>query len=139
MVAKPFLAIACVALVVNAMAEDEATPNRISSLQQTFRYAPLLPAVEFTLVPESEPVVVLMPLVVTGSTTIERSFQQKMEIQPTRLAEQVLFWKGKAIASKNVRGVRADVGVWFQFGEKTVGVQPSRDIYIKVELLRFGW
>ena len=93
MVAKPFLVIACVALVVTAMAEDEAPPNRISSLQRTFRYAPLLPAVEFTLEPESEPVVVLMPLVVTGSTTIERSFQQKMEIQPTRLAEQVLFWK----------------------------------------------
>ena len=138
MAAKPIFAIACVVLVVNAMAEDEAGPNRIAALQQTFRYTPLLPTAEVASVPEGEPVVVLAPLVVTG-TTDEPAFRERIERQPTRLAEQVLFWKGKAIASKSVGGVRADVGVWFQLGEKTLGVKPSRDIYIKVELLRLGW
>ena len=88
--------------------------------------------------PESGSVVVLAPLVVTG-TADEPAFREKMERQPTRLAEQVLFWKGDVIASKNFGEVRADVGVWFSFGEKELGVQPSRDIYIKVELLRLRW
>ena len=138
MVAKQILAVASLMLALTALAEDEATPNRISALQQTFRYTPLLPPIEFTSVSGSGPVIVLAPLIVTRIAA-EPAFREKMERQPTRLAEQALFWKGEVIASKNFGEVRADVGVWFSFGEKALGVKPSRDIYIKVELLRFGW
>jgi hypothetical protein len=90
------------------------------------------------LVPESSRVVVLDVLVVTDSS-VKAAFSEQIETQPQRLMEEVLFWKGRSIASKNFGGVRAVFGTWFEFGEKATGVKPSLDIYLKVELFRFQW
>ena len=123
---------------MRALAEESSTAERIAALHESFRYLAIAPT-DASLVDAQHPLVVLERLTVTESMS-RRALSKQIEDRWALEADDEFNWnKGGLLKSKQLGNFKADFGTWVTLGERTLGVNPSREIYVKVELLRLKW
>lgn len=119
-------------------AEGNAGAARIEALRESFRYAEIIPTDE-SLISKSDSLVVLETLTVVGAIT-QRALAKRIQDRWARARDAEFEWyKGGLWSSRTYGRLQADIGSWVEVGEKTTGVNPSREIFVKVELLRLRW
>ncbi len=136
---KTALPIFALLLIGGTVRADEAsTAERIAALREAFRYAPVSPTA-VPLLDQTEPAVVLERLTVVESMS-RRALSAQIENRWARTADEAFAWKkGGLLGSKNLGKIQADFGAWVELGERITGANVSREIFVKIELLRLRW
>jgi hypothetical protein len=120
------------------VAGDTAAAERIAALHESFRPATIV-RTDVSAVGEKDDVVTLERLTITESMS-RRALAKQIEDRWAREADEKFTWKkGGLLSSRDFWKFQADTGLWVTLGEKVTGVNPSRELFIKVELLRIKW
>ena len=136
---KTELIVFALLLSIEGVAADESRDvTGTVALHDSFHFAPLAP-IDSTLLAATSPVVVLDTLTVTQSIW-RRSLQQQIEnTWANAEAEKFMWHKGGLLYSRKYGKLQADYGTWVELGDRTLGINPSREIFVKVDLIRLRW
>ena len=125
-------------VTLSGEARADARSARIDALKESFRYQSIA-AIEPATASPSEEVVVLEKLTITESMS-QRTLQNQITAKWDREAEERFSWKKGGLLSSFRKGdLDIEAGAWISFEDKLVGANPTREIVLKVELLRFKW
>ena len=137
MKACPLLALLALTVWSNGYAESPRE-TRASALRDTFRFNPV-PLVEEPATPFDDSIIVLESLTITESMA-KRAVAAQVEARRAKeLADAFAWTRGGLLSSSKLGHFQADKGVWIELGDRTSGAQASREIFIKVEMLRLRW
>ncbi|MEO6003505.1 MAG: hypothetical protein ABIZ04_23075 [Opitutus sp.] len=118
--------------------ETATAASGVTALREAFRYAPSVP-IETALVPTDEPVIVLENLTITESMS-RRALARQIEDRWASERREAFTWtKGGHIGTHEFGKFQADTGAWVTLGDRTTGINPTRELFIKVEILRLRW
>ena len=123
----------CLLASLSAEASDSRA-NRAAALRESFKYEPVA-ASEAALPSEpTEDIVVLEKMTVTDSS--HRTLEVQMAAKAAAEAKERFAWNKGGLV---LRSGRTDVGAWITLEDKIVGAVPTREVKVKVELLRIRW
>jgi hypothetical protein len=132
------LSFVCMTIALMARAEPSVRLARNDVMKEAFPYQSVAvtePISSYT----DGPLVVLEKLTVVGSMA-RRSLQNDINDRWARDTADRFSWKqGGRLTSSVKRGTQIDTGAWVSLEESLIGAMPTREIVLKVQLLRLKW
>ena len=111
----------------------DSRETRGAALKETFRYQPA-PATDAPPSESEDGVVVLEKLTVTDSS--QRTLAAQMAAKSAEQAKERFAWNKGGLL---LRSDRVDLGAWITLEDSVAGAVPTRDVKVKIELLRIRW
>lgn len=119
-------------------ADQPPAAERLAALRSSFSFQPASLADAGPAAPADE-AVVLEALTITESIS-RRDLAKSIQSRWAREAADKFSWgSGGLLFSRPFGRVNADIGLWTELGDRLTGLHASRELFLKVDLVRVRW
>lgn len=119
-------------------ADPRPAAERLAALRSSFAFQPA-PSADPAPAAAPDEAVVLEALTITESIS-RRDLAQSIQSRWAREAADKFSWaQGGLLFSRPFGRLNADLGLWTELGDRLTGLHASRELFLKVDVVRVRW